>query len=129
MARIAGINLPPAKKVKIGLTYIFGIGPNLAGRILAITKVDGEKRIKDLTDKEVEALKSQIENNYSVEGDLRREISSNIKRLKEISSYRGSRHAKHLPVRGQRTKTNSRTIRGNVRHTMASGRRAAAKKV
>lgn len=129
MARIAGINLPPVKKVKIGLTYIFGIGPNLATKILTITKIDGEKKIKDLTDKEVEVLKSQIENNYSVEGDLRREISGNIKRLKEISSYRGSRHAKHLPVRGQRTKTNSRTVRGNVRRTMASGRRAAAKKV
>jgi small subunit ribosomal protein S13 len=128
MARIAGINLPPAKKVKIGLTYIFGIGPKLASRILDITKIDGEKRIKDLSDKEVEVLKSQIENNYSVEGDLRREVSGNIKRLKEIGSYRGSRHAKHLPVRGQRTKTNSRTTRGNVRRTMASGRRAAAKK-
>lgn len=129
MARIAGINLPPTKKVKIGLTYIFGIGSNMAMKILTITKIDGEKEIKDLTDKEVETLKSQIENNYSVEGDLRREISSNIKRLKEISSYRGSRHTKHLPVRGQRTKTNSRTIRGNVRRTMASGRRGATKKV
>jgi len=129
MARIAGINLPPTKKVKIGLTYIFGIGSNMAMKILTITKIDGEKKIKDLTDKEVETLKSQIENNYSVEGDLRREISSNIKRLKEISSYRGSRHTKHLPVRGQRTKTNSRTIRGNVRRTMASGRRGATKKV
>jgi small subunit ribosomal protein S13 len=127
MARIAGINLPPQKKVKIGLTYIFGIGSTTVGKILAETKVDGEKRVKDLSDKEIDVLKSRIENTYRVEGDLRRDISANIKRLKEISSYRGSRHARHLPVRGQRTKTNSRTVRGNVRHTMGSGRRAVTK--
>ncbi|MDD2647163.1 MAG: 30S ribosomal protein S13 [Patescibacteria group bacterium] len=127
MARIAGINLPPQKKVKIGLTYIFGIGPTTVKKILNKTNVDGEKRVKDLSDKEIDSLKSHIENTYRVEGDLRRDVSANIKRLKEISSYRGSRHAKHLPVRGQRTKTNSRTVRGNVRHTMGSGRRAVTK--
>jgi len=129
MARIAGVNLPPNKKIKIGLIYIFGLGPSSAKKILLNTKVNGEKSVKDLTEKEVDLLKSFIESNFRVEGDLRREISSNIKRLKEIGSYRGSRHAKHLPVRGQRTKTNSRTVRGNVRRTMGSGHRPAAKKV
>jgi small subunit ribosomal protein S13 len=129
MARIAGVNLPPNKRVEIGLTYIFGIGRSLSNKILTQAKIDRDKKIKDLTEKEVELLKSIIERNYKVEGELRREISSNIKRLKEIGCYRGVRHAKHLPVRGQRTKTNSRTVRGNVRRTMGSGRRPPAKKV
>lgn len=129
MARIAGVNLPPNKRVEIGLTYIFGIGRSLSNKILTQAKINPDKRVKDLAEKEVELLKSIIEQNYKVEGELRREISSNIKRLKEISCYRGTRHAKHLPARGQRTRTNSRTVRGNIRKTMGSGRRPAAKKV
>jgi small subunit ribosomal protein S13 len=129
MARIAGVNLPPQKTVTIGLTYIFGIGRNLSKKILAAAKIDTSKKIKDLTNQEVELLKSMIEEKYKVEGELRRVVSSNIKRLKEIGCYRGSRHAKRLPSRGQRTKTNSRTVRGNVRKTMGSGRRPAAKKM
>jgi small subunit ribosomal protein S13 len=129
MARIAGVNLPPNKRVEIGLTYIFGIGRSLANQILFRVKIDPNKKIKDLTESEVELLKSIIEKDYKVEGELRREISSNIKRLKEIGCYRGIRHIKHLPVRGQRTRTNSRTVRGNVRRTMGSGRRPPAKKV
>lgn len=129
MARIAGVNLPPNKRVEIGLTYIFGIGRSLSNKILTQAKINPDKRVKDLTEKEIDLLKSIIEQNYKVEGELRREISSNIKRLKEIGCYRGIRHAKHLPVRGQRTRTNSRTVRGNVRRTMGSGRRPPAKKV
>lgn len=129
MARIAGVNLPPNKRVEIGLTHIFGIGKSLSNKILSLVKINPDKRVKDLTDKEVDLLKSIIEENYKVEGELRREISSNIKRLKEIGCYRGIRHIKHLPVRGQRTRTNSRTVRGNIRKTMGSGRRMAAKKV
>ncbi|MGC9049078.1 MAG: 30S ribosomal protein S13 [Patescibacteria group bacterium] len=129
MARIAGVNLPPNKRVEIGLTYIFGIGKSLSNKILAQAKINPDKKIKDLTEKEVELLKSIIEQNYNVEGELRREISANIKRLKEIGCYRGIRHIRHLPVRGQRTRTNSRTVRGNIRRTMGSGRRPAAKKV
>lgn len=129
MARIAGINLPPHKRVEIGLTYIFGIGKSLSQKILKTADINPDKRIKDLSEKEIDILKNIIEKNYKVEGELRSEIFSNIKRLKEISCYRGLRHAKGLPVRGQRTKTNSRTVRGNVRKTMGSGRRPPAKKV
>lgn len=129
MARIAGVNLPSQKRVEIGLTYIFGIGRSRSNKILHEAKIDPNKKIKDLTTTEIEKLKSIIETQYKVEGQLRREIMSNIKRLKDIGCYRGIRHAKHLPVRGQRTKTNSRTVRGNVRKTMGSGRRPPAKKV
>jgi len=129
MVRIAGVNLPPNKRVEIGLTYIFGIGRFLANYILKTVNVDPNKRVRDLTNEEVEKIKVLIEKNYKVEGELRREIAANIRRLKEIGCYRGIRHAKHLPVRGQRTKTNSRTVRGNVRRTMGSGRRPPAKKV
>ncbi|MCX7779130.1 MAG: 30S ribosomal protein S13 [Patescibacteria group bacterium] len=129
MARIAGINLPPNKRVEIGLTYIFGIGKSLANHILKITKVNPDKKIRDLTTEEIEKIKNIIEKEYKVEGDLRREISANIRRLKEIGCYRGVRHTRQLPVRGQRTRTNSRTVRGNVRRTMGSGRRPPAKKV
>lgn len=129
MVRIAGVILPPNKRVEIGLTYIFGIGRSLANRILKITNVDPNKKIRDLNDEEVEKIKNIIEKEYKVEGDLRREIAANIKRLKEIGCYRGIRHIKRLPVRGQRTRTNSRTVRGNVRRTMGSGRRPPAKKV
>jgi len=129
MARIAGINLPPNKKVEIGLTYIFGIGRSLSNKILKMANIDPNKKIKDLNEKEVDILKNIIEKEYKVEGELRSEIYSNIKRLKEIGCYRGTRHIRKLPVRGQRTRTNSRTVRGNIRRTMGSGRRPPAKKV
>jgi len=129
MARIAGINLPLNKRIEIGLTYIFGIGRNTANKILKITDIDPNKRVKDLSEAEVEKMKAIIEKNYKVEGSLRQEIMGNFKRLKDIGCYRGLRHAKHLPVRGQRTKTNSRTVRGNVRRTMGSGRKPPAKKM
>lgn len=129
MARIAGINLPPNKRIEIGLTYIFGIGRNLANKILEKVNINPNKKVKDLNEQEIDSLKQVIEREYKVEGELRREVGMNIKRLKDIGSYRGTRHAKRLSVRGQRTRTNSRTIRGNVRRTMGSGRRLAAKKV
>lgn len=122
MARISGINLPANKRVVIGLTYIFGIGRNTAEKIVADCKINPDTRIKDLTDEETNLLRNKIEKEHKVEGDLKREILMNIKRLKEVSSYRGDRHNKHLPGRGQRTKTNSRTVRGNVRRTMGSGK-------
>lgn len=128
MARIAGINLPPNKRVEIGLTYLYGIGRPLSNFILKTAKINPDTRVKDLTEKEVETLKNIIEKSYKVEGELRSQIYANIKRLKEIGSYRGTRHAKRLPARGQRTKTNSRTVRGNVRKTMGSGKRPPAKK-
>ena len=128
MARIAGVNLPNDKKVAFGLTYIYGIGYSRAAYILNQTGIDTEKRIKDLDEQEINKLKELIEKNFKVEGDLKREILMNIKRLKEINSYRGSRHTRGLPVRGQRTKTNSRTVRGNVRKTMGSGRKPATQK-
>ena len=117
MARIAGATLPNEKRVAVGLTYIFGISVNSAKNILKPANVNPDTRIKNLTETEVNKLREIIEKEYKVEGELKREILMNIKRLKEISSYRGSRHAKKLPVRGQRTKTNSRTGRGNVRKT------------
>jgi len=128
MARIAGINIPNNKKIEIALTYIFGIGKNFSHDILKKANVDFDKRTKDLTDDEINKLRVIIEKEYRVEGELNRDILSNIKRLKEIGSYRGSRHSKKLSVRGQRTKTNSRTVRGNVRKTMQSGRKPAAQK-
>lgn len=128
MARIASVNLPNNKRVEAALPYLYGIGPTLAVKILAQTNIDGNIRVKDLTEDQVNKLRRIIEDTYKVEGDLRREILTNIKRLKEIGSHRGSRHAKGLPVRGQRTKTNSRTIRGNVRNTATSGKKPAAQK-
>ncbi len=129
MARIVGVNLPANKRVEIGLTYIFGIGKSLANKILALARVDPDKRVKDLTTDEVDRLKEIIEKGYRVEGELKREIFMNIKRLKDIESYRGIRHIRHLPVRGQQTRTNSRTVRGNIRRTMGSGRKSPARKV
>lgn len=128
MARIAGVTLPKDKRVQIGLTYIFGIGRTSANKILARTKINPDTRVKDLTDEQANQLRELIEKTYRVEGELKREILLNIKRLKEIDSYRGSRHTKKLPSRGQRTKTNTRTVRGNVRKTMGSGRKATAQK-
>ncbi|MBP7133970.1 30S ribosomal protein S13 [Patescibacteria group bacterium] len=127
MARIAGVTLPNAKRVDIALTYIYGIGLMTAKRILASTGVDAEVRVKDLSEAQANKLRDEVEKNHRVEGELRREVLSNVKRLKEIGSYRGVRHIRNLPVRGQRTKTNSRTIRGNVRRTMGSGKRKLEK--
>jgi len=126
--RIAGITLPNEKRLEAGLTAIYGIGISKSKKILKIANVSGDIRIKDLSESEITKLREVIEKNHKVEGDLRREVLTNIKRLKEIKSYRGLRHEKHLPVRGQRTKTNSRTVRGNTRKTMGSGRRDTAQK-
>jgi len=112
MARIAGVDLPKEKRAEIGLTYIFGIGRSRAQKILDTLKIDRHKKIKDLADQEIAAIKDFIEKNYRVEGDLRTEISLNIKRLIEIGCYRGLRHRMGLPVRGQRTRTNARTRKG-----------------
>lgn len=128
MARIAGVNLPKGKRTEIALTYLYGIGLPLSKKILTVTKVDPNIRAEDLTEEQIARLRDMIEKTYKVEGDLRREVMLNIKRLKEIGSYRGSRHAKRLPARGQRTKTNSRSVRGNVRRTMGSGRKIANQK-
>lgn len=126
MPRIAGINIPDNKQIIIGLGYIYGIGPSLSGKILAQAGIDPKRKASQLTVDEINRLKEIIEKNYKIEGELRREIMMNIKRLKDISSWRGIRHIKGLPVRGQRTKTNTRTIRGNIRKTVGSGRKPAA---
>lgn len=115
MARISGIDLPKDKRIEIGLTYIYGIGRTSAGKILAAADVNPDTRVKDLTDDEVKRLSSVIEENYEVEGELRRDVALNIKRLQEIGCYRGIRHRKGLPVRGQNTKNNSRTRKGPKR--------------
>ncbi len=112
MARIAGIDLPREKRVEIGLTYIFGIGRKSAKDILAMAGVNPDTRVKDLTEDQEAALRDVIDKNYTIEGDLRREVALNIKRLTEIGCYRGMRHRRGLPVRGQRTKTNARTRKG-----------------
>ncbi len=126
--RIAGITIPNEKRVEIALTYIYGIGRTTSNRILETAKVSPDTRVKDLGEEEVNRLRVLIEKDMKVEGDLRRDVSANIKRLKDINSYRGTRHAKHLPVRGQRTKTNNRTVRGNVRRTATSGKKMSAQK-
>jgi small subunit ribosomal protein S13 len=115
LARLAGVDLPLNKKLEIGLTYIFGIGKKTALDILEICGIDPLMRVKDLTDGQIAALRKEIEDNRSVEGDLRTEIAMNIKRLKDIKCYRGMRHMRRLPVRGQRTKTNARTRKGKVK--------------
>ncbi len=121
--RLIGINIPDNKKIEIALTYIYGIGRSLSKKALLETGIDLNKRAKDLTPEEINKLKVWIENNCKIEGALRQAIRQNINRLKEIGCYRGLRHIKGLPVRGQRTKTNSRTVRGNVRKTVGSGKR------
>lgn len=128
MARIAGINLPPNKKIDTALTYLYGVGLSLSKKILKELNINPDTHTKDLKEDEVNRLREVIESRYRIEGDLRREVLSNIKRLREIACYRGMRHAKGLPTRGQRTRTNSRTVRGNVRRTMGSGRKTAAEK-
>lgn len=123
MARIAGVDLPREKRVEIGLTYIYGIGLKTAQQILAVTGVDPNTRVKDLSEADAQKLRREIEDNHKVEGDLRREISMNIKRLIDIGCYRGQRHRLGLPVRGQRTKTNARTRKG-PRRTVANKKQA-----
>jgi small subunit ribosomal protein S13 len=123
MPRIAGVEIPENKKIWVALTYIYGIGRTLSWKILNEAKVNPELKAKDLRPEELNRLKEIIEKKYKVEGELRREKLMNIKRLKDIGCWRGLRHIKGLPVRGQRTRTNSRTVRGNVRKTVGSGRR------
>ncbi len=125
--RFLGVNIPDNKKIYIALTYIYGLGRNLSLSCLKNTGIDPDKKTSDLTADEIAKLKSFIEDHIKVEGELRQEIRQNIERLKSINSYRGSRHIKKLPVRGQRTKTNSRTVRGNIRRTAGSGRRKLEK--
>ena len=127
MARIAGVTLPSQKRIIVALEYIYGIGPARAKDVLRRADVSADVRVKDLSPEQENAIRVLVEKEFHVEGELRREVLGHIKRLKDIQSYRGSRHAKHLPARGQRSKTNSRTVRGNVRKTMGSGRRKLEK--
>jgi len=125
--RILGITLPENKRLEIALTAIYGVGRSRARHVLLKAKIDGATKSKDLTVDQENTLRKLVES-FKIEGDLKREVAGNIKRLKDIKAYRGNRHARHLPARGQRTKTNSRTVRGNVRKTMGSGRRKEEKK-
>jgi small subunit ribosomal protein S13 len=124
MARVAGVDLPRDKRVEVGLTYIFGIGPSTSHKILAATGINPDTRIRALTEEEVSKLRELIDREYRVEGDLRREVNLNIKRLVEIGCYRGKRHRAGLPVHGQRTRTNARTRRGGPRRTVAGKKKA-----
>ena len=128
MARIAGVNLPKEKRIEIGLTYVFGIGRGTSNKILKELNINPDVKVKDLKEEDINNLRKLIEKEYNVEGDLRREVLGNIKRLKEIGCYRGIRHTKGLPVRGQSTKRNSRTVRGNKRGRASSGRKPTAQK-
>ena len=121
--RIAGINIPDQKRLDVALRYIYGVGPARAIQIIKQTGLDAAKRAKDLNAQEINQIKEYIEKNWKIEGELRSIIKQNIGLLKDMGSYRGSRHARRLPVRGQRTKTNSRTVRGNTRKTAGSGKR------
>jgi small subunit ribosomal protein S13 len=127
MPRIAGVNIPENKRIEISLTYIYGIGRSLSNKILEAVNIDKELRASKLTGDQINELKREIEARHRIEGELRHDVMTNIKRLKDVGSYRGIRHIKGLPVRGQQTKTNSRTVRGNVRKTMRSGKRAIEK--
>ena len=127
MPRIAGVNIPENKRIEISLTYVYGVGKTTSQKILKKVGIGANRRAKDLNSEEVNLLKQELDK-IRVEGELRHDVSSSIKRLKEIGCYRGSRHSKHLPVRGQQTKTNSRTVRGNARKTMTSGKRKVEKK-
>ncbi len=128
MARIEGVDLPKSKRIEVGLTYIYGVGPHHAREILAATKVNPDTRVKDLSETEASALREYISKNFKVEGDLRREVQMNIKRLVEIGCYRGTRHRRSLPVHGQRTRTNSRTRKGPKKTVAGRGRRRGAAK-
>jgi len=127
MARIEGVDLPRSKRVEVALTYIYGIGPTRSKQILEASGINPDTRVRDLTEAEVQALREQV-GNYRVEGELRREVQLNIKRLIEIGSYRGLRHRRNLPVRGQRTRTNARTRKGPKKTVAGRGRRRGAKK-
>lgn len=126
MARIAGVDIPDNKRIEIALSYIYGIGSALGKKVLTQAHIDPSIQTGKLTAQDLQTLRNLIESSYKVEGELRREVQMNLKRLKDIGCYRGIRHAKHLPVRGQQTRTNGRTVRGNVRKTMGSGRKPAA---
>lgn len=128
MARIEGVDLPRDKRIEIGLRYIYGIGPTRAREILNATEIDPDIRVKDLTPDQVSRLRDFIVQNYKIEGDLRREVQMHIKRLIEVGSYRGLRHRRNLPVRGQRTRTNARTRKGPKKTVAGRGRRRGAKK-
>jgi small subunit ribosomal protein S13 len=128
MARIEGVDLPRDKRIEVGLTYIYGIGRSSSNQILEATGINPDTRVKDLTEAEVAALRDNINSNYRIEGDLRRQVQLNIKRLQEIGTYRGLRHRRNLPVRGQRTRTNARTRRGTRKTVPGRGRRRGAKK-
>jgi len=128
MARIEGVDLPRDKQVEVGLTYIYGIGRNTAQKMLQATGVESDRRVRDLTEEEVTGLREYISQNVTVEGDLRREVQMNIKRLMEIGCYRGIRHRRSLPVRGQRTRTNARTRKGPKKTVAGRGRRRGTKK-
>jgi small subunit ribosomal protein S13 len=128
MARIEGVDLPREKRVEVGLTYLYGIGPTRARRTLTATGVSPETRVRDLTEDEITRLRDYIGQNYTVEGELRREVQMSIKRLVDIGSYRGLRHRRNLPARGQRTRTNSRTRKGPKKTVAGRGRRRGAKK-
>lgn len=128
VVRIAGVTLPQNKRIEAALSYIYGISLASAKKTLDAVKVDPDKRTSELTEAEVAKLREFIEKNFKVEGALRQEISQHVKRLKETGSYRGLRHIRNLPARGQRTKTNSRTVRGNVRRTAGSGRKKSSEK-
>lgn len=121
--RIFGINIPDEKKIPIALTYIYGVGLPTSNRIIAQAKIDPAKRARELTPEDVNRIQGYVEKNIRIEGELRQHIRSHIQRLKDLKTYRGNRHARHLPARGQRTKTNSRTVRGNIRKTAGSGKR------
>ncbi|MDP4007058.1 MAG: 30S ribosomal protein S13 [bacterium] len=126
MPRLAGVEIPDKKQIRVALTHIFGIGEMSSGKILQQTKINPQKKAGELTTQELGVLRDIIEKGFKIEGDLRREVMTNVKRLKDINSWRGLRHQKRLPVRGQRTSTNTRTIRGNVRKTVGSGKKPAA---
>lgn len=128
MARIAGVDIPKDKRVEVALTYLYGIGPALSKKILEQTDVNPDTRVRDLTDDEVNRIREVIDKGYRVEGELRKEVNFNIKRLIEIGSYRGLRHRRGLPVRGQRTKTNARTKRGPRKTVAGRGRRRGMSK-
>lgn len=126
--RIAGVSIPKEKRLIIALEYIYGVGPATATKIMVAAKLPLTKRVNELSQDEQDMVRTIVEKQYSTEGDLRRQVQANIKRLKDIKAYRGVRHMRHLPVRGQRTKTNSRTVRGNKRNMATSGKKPAAQK-
>ncbi|MBU3942470.1 30S ribosomal protein S13 [Patescibacteria group bacterium] len=125
MPRIVGVNIPQEKKIEIALTYIFGIGRSLSKAVLKEAGINPDIKASELNPEQINKLKEVIEKNHRIEGDLKKDLMVNIRRLKDIGSWRGHRHIKRLPVRGQRTKTNNRTVRGNVRKTVGSGKKGA----